>query len=222
MSAMFHPWSRLPFELKLQIISYSVADRYAQRDKRNIKHLKNALIPLIRVGNEELARLAKEAFYTTNVFIVATTAIKRGYSFPQLTYPPRIFGKWVRHLEIRLNLYLLNSAEQTFFLGHNELSWLVMPKLRLDSSVLRPSCIDFEEAQSRVNWQDHFPHIQNLKFDICILAAQPSRYDLHHNAPLSCFGTRVKDLAEFLQTCEIPINAKKVEIVQRSVPSPTD
>ncbi|KAF2686148.1 hypothetical protein K458DRAFT_486194 [Lentithecium fluviatile CBS 122367] len=68
-------WRSLPTELQLQILSYLLSFPIPNQEdaiapKKYAEHFKASLLPLLVVP--ELAELSKEAYYTTNTFMIGT------------------------------------------------------------------------------------------------------------------------------------------------------
>jgi len=145
-AASFHPWPRLPTELKVEILRYYT---YCD-DPINHEHT-YAINRLVSLHNTELVHLALEACkctwlkdcavadcqsdYTCNTFVL-TTRTRASKDSTQLHLPPAMHRKSIKRLVFLMNTNIYDHADaKTFFLFVND-PWrfLFAPRAELFNS----------------------------------------------------------------------------------------
>jgi hypothetical protein len=91
----FHPWPRLPEELKLEVLSHHLTFADDICDHRQTTLLENTLGSLIASGNRHLTSIAEEVYYKTNRFKIEIDW--------ELYRPKPRTAAMIRHLHVYIN-----------------------------------------------------------------------------------------------------------------------
>lgn len=198
------------------------------------------LVPLIQVGNQELADLATRSYYRTKTFVL-TNEIGRQRSvdpghFMGLRYPARTHLHCIRHLYIQFKTgFELRQGSATLedmlLETRFSLRYLLRSRKELDLSKVPHSQSSYQNhpgwrAPNNVvdtRWQDAFPCLSTLD----IVVELGSGYDHidyyipgspNHNEAwgTTCFGAyNVAKLKTIMENTQIIIEARQTNVIVR-------
>ncbi|KAF2106145.1 hypothetical protein BDV96DRAFT_655016 [Lophiotrema nucula] len=174
----FHSWSRLPDELKLNILSHHLTapdsvqiDRYLHRITT-----KRLLLPLIATRNRELATLARQVYYETNTFIIEPEVLElavRRDATPDFVvlYPNRANTHWIRKMVLRHRMMstgilagLLTSGASLW--QKSQWEHLLRPKRLSKSTNIAEMHQPIRDSNFRTRWQDSFTNLKRRHQDM--------------------------------------------------------
>jgi hypothetical protein len=142
----FHDWARLPAELKLWVLGYSLSSPTPIHAKAHSQHIVQMLMPLMSTTEIETADLVWEACkyqstppsghhptrnltppdYKNNRFLDRPTST--GY----LVHLPRYLIPWTRGLVLSLHVEMFASSSMAILDRRNGLTFLIRPNYHLN------------------------------------------------------------------------------------------
>jgi hypothetical protein len=186
----FHSWSKLPDKLKLMAIREFLTYPSPITRKKHDYWIRMRLIPLLRCGNEQLALMAKEAYYKYNIFQLTIGNI-RGHGKHPLS-----MGQHVQKLEIRFALKDRELYPSTVLA--DDLGWAG----GLDCG-LTPNCAELQKLQAGLP--------NGVKELTIVMEIKPKRKTrrhgvhrvswvpcLHRQAPVQDFNALVANITSLL------------------------
>ncbi|KAH4020821.1 hypothetical protein HBI46_158360 [Parastagonospora nodorum] len=148
----FHPWLRLPVELKLEVLMCYVPRLILINSKSHKKYFQEELGVVVATRNRELMTLCLHIYYSMNTFLASCLRPK---SREIDTSPPPTYGCLIRSLETRS--YISWDPSIT--------SYTTSPFLRLLFHDQK-----YTGTHSSLTWQENFPNLKELKSIIVFIS----------------------------------------------------
>jgi len=146
----FHPWLRLPVELKLEVLACYVPTLTRVVSSSHKKYFQGELGVIVATRNRELVTLCLCIYYSKNAF-TATCLRITSHKFHKS--PPTTYGHLIRSLYARLiaswDLSITSFTDRPHFglLFHDQTS---------------------TGTNSSLTWQDDFPNLEELELKIVV------------------------------------------------------
>ncbi|KAL5116868.1 hypothetical protein ACEQ8H_005220 [Pleosporales sp. CAS-2024a] len=204
----FHDWSRLPTELKLEVLSHHLSFEGRIPDDRHRYHMSNELGRMIGTKNSELVALTIETYYTCNQFWVRIHQLSIPRSF--VTYPPPKYATKIRSLVITLQRCIFDKEHDAFLHGWRFLFSQPQPlkEARLGND---DSGMSLQDTNQK--WQTLFVGLKTV-----LIQLYPPIFHSQELFERSCYpcGLHSKgwdELKTRLADSKMGIKAKNVEVV---------
>jgi len=201
----FHGWSRLPTELKLEILSHHVPVAQVITWTIHREHIRNTLGTIFRTRNHELAALTLDKYYSANSFCV-TVLSTLSYGEPayvRITSPPPTHGKFIRELRVKLYIYNCTKRQgQLAYIDSGGWDRLLCPQAKGNSTS--------GLAAQNIAWRKQFPNLRNLGLDIIFADMGREEIPECNNCQLSTVRLHTSDAK--LRGATMGLKAKSVEV----------
>jgi hypothetical protein len=198
-SATFHAWSRLPTELKLEILSHHLKQ---SNSIRRLTRMWN-LGAILGTRNRELVTLGLEACYSINELVINSAHLfHHGTS---IRFPPLAYGKLVRNIrfEMRCSIPCVAISTDHYFANKRN-GWEPFFKK------IEPSGTGSEYIRraKRPDWRTLFPSVRNLALFISLDdAGRIGKF-----CTCGSLSANLHVLNNWLGTAEFELQAENVEV----------
>ena len=165
--ATFHGWSRLPDELKVEILAHNLDQTNGIDSIAHSRVFAEQLTSIIGTRDREFTTLALETYYTRNVFQVTIDEdIQKKCAYVQ--HPPAAYGHFIRRMEVlACTHYLYWMLPRLLVTGSSAMRCILSrsPKSPLggDDAFDLFALLPHDYIVSTV-WQANFMHLQSLAF----------------------------------------------------------
>jgi hypothetical protein len=223
--ATFHGWSRLPDEVKVEILAHNLDQPDVVDAVTHRKVFKAQLEPIIGTQNRELVSLALETYYNRNTFKVTVYELST-----RTSCPPAASGHLIKTMEVHVGecgFYAHESLETMLIEWDNGWTSILTPLRPLDEGLINQLTWDRPDfGRARRAWQGSFPNLRTLHFSLrSRFHIQPQvisqLLQLCHRCGVS--ATQVQRLGERLRETSIELRATKATaVIERILFRPYD
>ena len=215
----FHGWSRLPDELKAQILAHHLGQSSIDGEEHK-KLLKSHLWPIIGTQNRQLVAIALEAYYTRNTFRVTIDHNKR-VQFCDVNHPPTTYGHLIRKITVnaRSCIFVWVTLEELLVLAWTGWGRILTPTRPLNKRLILKWAITDKHPNLRrdnTTWQKLFSNLQTLHLTLISYFPYNERFGACARCDLC--EHRVEDMAGILKETAIELKAEKVTAKIMRVP----
>jgi hypothetical protein len=157
--ATFHAWSRLPTELKLEILSHHLKQ---SNSICRLTHMWN-LGAILGTRNRELVTLGLEACYSINELVI--NSVHLFHHGTSVRFPPLAYGKLVRNIrfEMRCSMPCVAISTDHYFANKRN-GW--QPFFKKTNPPGTGS--EYLRRAKRPDWRTLFPSVRNLALFISL------------------------------------------------------
>jgi hypothetical protein len=216
----FHWWSRLPDELKVEILAHHLDQPDAIDGKTHKKIIERQLSPIIGTQNRQLVSIALETYYTRNTIVVTVDHNKR-VQFCDVNHPPAAYGHFIRKMTVhaRACIFVWSTLEELLVLAWTGWSRLLTPTRPLDQKLIAKWAATNKYPNlnpDKNTWQESFPNLRTLHLTLSSYFPYNEKYGECKKCDLC--SHRVQDLAGILKETRIGLKAKKATATIERVP----
>ena len=215
--ATFHGWSRLPDELKVEILAHNLDQKDGINSAAHTRVFAEQLTSVIGTWNREFTTLALETYYTRNVFKVT---IYKGMDrkCTNVQHPPVAYGHLIRKMELlAYSCYWCMLFPRRLLTRFSAMRYILNLKLppvgdvALDLFALLPH----DGILMSTLWQASFMHLQSLelKFEYPRFKAVAGLTSDGECAHCQLTTGQVEKVLTAVEEMYIPLQAAKTTVV---------
>ena len=160
----FHGWSRLPDELKVEILAHNLDQTNGIDSIAHSRLFAEHLTSIIGTRNREFTALALETYYKRNVFKVTIQMGLPDYR-AYIQHPPTACGHLIRTMEVLTYTYYSYTMFTSALLAERSaMRYILSPESPLgrDGALSTFDLLPHDGNATSTLWQASFVHLQSL------------------------------------------------------------
>jgi hypothetical protein len=188
-------WLPLPTELELMVLSYLLTNSEPLDELEHTEFVRGFLVPLILVGNRELAYYATESCecvkclhnkqkltktdYKNNTFVLSHHMRYASESsdriLPSVRYPAAKFGSMIRYITLPMSTWMISDVADPTICTEKQWQWLIAPSATNGTSAGLTS--QAHQTTHTPNWQTCFSNLAKFDLELIVRSGRETQHD---------------------------------------------